>query len=238
MFIYLANIIKKVPGVKKNTVSQTKGVTHTNLMLRHIVAGFPRSVRTKLVYTECITITSAANSGYFGMRANGIYDPNYTGVGHQPLGFDQFAGLYNHYLVTGATCRVSFFPSDTTNSYPLACGLLLHEDGVLSSTTPSTLMEGTAPKDRIVVNSLGPYHGANVPRLTVSYDPKSWFGVKDIEDNAYPLGAPINTNPSDAAVFVAWVADISGSYTPANVRVVFEIDYDCYFTEPIEQLGS
>ena len=35
-------------------------------------------------------------------------DPNHTGVGHQPLYFDQLMTIYNHYIVIGAKITVKF----------------------------------------------------------------------------------------------------------------------------------
>lgn len=41
-------------------------------------------------------------------RANDLYDPDYTGVGHQPYGFDQLMTLYSHYTVLGSKIKVVF----------------------------------------------------------------------------------------------------------------------------------
>jgi hypothetical protein len=35
-------------------------------------------------------------------RTTAVYDPDYTGTGHQPYGFDQHSRLYNHYIVDTA----------------------------------------------------------------------------------------------------------------------------------------
>jgi len=43
-----------------------------------------------------LTTTSGAVSTYV-FAANGLYDPNITGTGHQPMGFDQLLQFYNHY---------------------------------------------------------------------------------------------------------------------------------------------
>lgn len=52
---------------------------------------------------------------------NGLYDPNTTGIGHQPTGFDQLMALYNEYVVIGSTIKVSFTNSDETNA--AICGI-------------------------------------------------------------------------------------------------------------------
>ena len=48
-------------------------------------------------------------------RANSMYDPDYTGTGHQPLGFDEMSTIYNKHKVTRAKITVTFQPS--TNQY-------------------------------------------------------------------------------------------------------------------------
>lgn len=65
---------------------------------------FPPSQVVKMKYCETIVCTSGT-SGIYGtekaFRLNSIYDPNYTGAGHQPYGHDELATLYNKYKVTG-----------------------------------------------------------------------------------------------------------------------------------------
>jgi len=46
-------------------------------------------------------------------RANGMYDPDHTGVGHQPYGFDQLMGQYFHYTVLKCTCEVESLSNET-----------------------------------------------------------------------------------------------------------------------------
>jgi hypothetical protein len=67
----------------------------------------PRLI-TKLKYVETITLTT----GGAGIPANqifllnSIFDPNSTGVGHQPYGHDQLALLYDRYRVFKCYWRI------------------------------------------------------------------------------------------------------------------------------------
>ena len=55
-----------------------------------------------MVYSEVFDIIQAANTPWFWKYSgNGLNDPNITGGGHQPMGFDQFNSLYINYVVTG-----------------------------------------------------------------------------------------------------------------------------------------
>ena len=50
---------------------------------------------------------AAAGNGVHVFSANGMYDPDLTGVGHQPRGFDEVMPLYDHYTVIGSKCTVA-----------------------------------------------------------------------------------------------------------------------------------
>ncbi len=66
-------------------------------------------------YTELFTSSVATITGTQQiMRLNSLFDPDSTGVGHQPLGFDQIAALYNRYRVLKTRWRVTFGPETGT----------------------------------------------------------------------------------------------------------------------------
>lgn len=67
----------------------------------------PARYITKLMYSETFDLTQAANTPWnYSYSINGMNDPNLTGGGHQPMGFDQFAALYNNYYVTGMKIKL------------------------------------------------------------------------------------------------------------------------------------
>lgn len=51
------------------------------------------------------TVTTDAN-GLFTFNLNSVFDPNRTGIGHQPYGFDTMATLYNRYRVISCGWRI------------------------------------------------------------------------------------------------------------------------------------
>lgn len=66
------------------------------------ISPMPSHKYVQLKYVERVTV-GATTGGIIGGTAdftiNGLFDPNITGVGHQPMGFDQWAALYNMYKV-------------------------------------------------------------------------------------------------------------------------------------------
>lgn len=45
---------------------------------------------------------------------NSVFDPDRTGVGHQPLGYDQMSAFYGKYRVLSVTARVTFMNGQAT----------------------------------------------------------------------------------------------------------------------------
>lgn len=70
------------------------------------VLAVPDRMLLKLPYYEQIK-WSGNTSAYYDFNLNSIYDPNRSGIGHQPLGYDQWGKLYNRYRVYGVTIRLS-----------------------------------------------------------------------------------------------------------------------------------
>lgn len=64
------------------------------------------SMLVKLKYSQAVDLTSGANPGSHVFNMNSIFDPNFTGVGHQPLGYDEWSNFYAQYCVYGASWNV------------------------------------------------------------------------------------------------------------------------------------
>lgn len=65
---------------------------------------------TSIVYAESVTVQSQSSLSAMGVpyyyALNDCFDPNFTGSGHQPRGFDQIAVLYKKYRVYSARVQV------------------------------------------------------------------------------------------------------------------------------------
>lgn len=77
---------------------------------------FPVTKFCRLVYDAPYTL-STGTAGVLGssqvFRLNSIYDPNFTGAGHQPYGHDQLALIYKQYKVHGVHIHIELLdPSE------------------------------------------------------------------------------------------------------------------------------
>lgn len=81
----------------------------------------PPRTKVRLKYVDLITLDPATSTFTdYVFRANSPHDPDYTGIGHQPLYWDQLSSRYEKYVVTGAKLKMSFIP--TTSSTGVAPG--------------------------------------------------------------------------------------------------------------------
>jgi len=63
----------------------------------------------RLKYTEVFVGTLATVTAQNQiMRLNSIFDPDLTGTGHQPYGYDQLSALYNRYRVLKTSWKITF----------------------------------------------------------------------------------------------------------------------------------
>jgi len=86
----------------------TRSAAITSRQAENWMPIFPVRCKRTLRYSTTfqLTCTSGATATYV-FRANDLFDPDYTGTGHQPMGFDQMMLSYNHFCVTHSTIRVT-----------------------------------------------------------------------------------------------------------------------------------
>jgi len=93
----------------KKVVRLTKLVTQPKLKN---TSSFPPQMRVKQKYFEYFASNGTTDGRVFNI--NSTFDPDRSGVGHQPNGRDNMAAIYNKYRVHGATIKVQFAATSAT----------------------------------------------------------------------------------------------------------------------------
>lgn len=83
------------------------------MKVRRPIGGFPNSKTVALRYVTDFTLNpgTAPSTATQVFRINNLHDPDYTGVGHQPMFWDNYKAIYARYRVNKAT--ITFVAMDT-----------------------------------------------------------------------------------------------------------------------------
>lgn len=113
--------VRKSRAVQKRKSMRRKSGRTVNV--NRALSPFAQRYITKMKYSEAYSL-SAINAYTQQMRLNGLQDPNITGVGHQPYGFDQLAGIYNRYRVIATSYVINAY----SGTDPIRVGCLPFND--------------------------------------------------------------------------------------------------------------
>lgn len=187
---------------------------------------FPKTRVAKLTYYDEVELDSTgAVPDQHSFRANGLFDPDYSATGHQPMGFDQYMALYNHFEVISSKCTAKFIPSGA-RAY---VGVYLDDD---SSSLPAftTLIEQRANKTGLLI-------GSSVKPFTIKtyYSQRKAFGKRVA--GAVDQRGSINSDPTELQYFKIWQRGINAVDPPATM-VLVRIEYIVKFTEFKTLVGS
>lgn len=192
----------------------------------NVVSARAQSTRVTLYYAETgVAINPGVGvAGSYVFAANGLYDPNITGVGHQPTGFDQYMALYNEYVVLGSTIKVSFASADGTNVSLI--GIFLEDFSTTDLDWRRYVENGNGVWSHLDKTS----SGAGCKILTHSAD-ISKFSTQGIysDDN---FSGTASANPGDTHFYHVVVAPFDGTADNASVYINVEIRYDVIFRDP------
>lgn len=188
------------------------------------VFGFPNSIITKLRYCDQVRVTSTAGAvnGYV-FAANGIFDPDISATGHQPLFRDQFAAVYDQYTVIGSKITVTM-----TNLSATATAIfgINGDDDSAGSATLSTKME----QNNSLWCQLGPLgSGSDTKTMVATFEPLRDFGIDAKNDGA--SSTAIGSNPTELWCYQVFVA--AANATTANFEFGVQIEYTVKFAEQI-----
>ena len=190
-------------------------------------------LKTTLNYVQEVTIDPGLASiaaHYF--RANSIFDPDLTGVGHQPLTRDEYAALYGYYRVLSSRIKVTPVFDSNTAVNPGYWGLYLDTDSTLTYSQGSQVIEDQQRTGKswgihngIQTSAYGKLHKV----LKRTFNAKRHL-TKEGAVNAVPVG----TNPDVgdfSRYFCIWAASIAGN-NPGPLKFLVELEYDVEFSDP------
>lgn len=184
----------------------------------------PTKMYTKLKYVEFVQLNPGAAGAVAThvFSANGMYDPDITGSGHQPRGFDQLMALYDHYAVKFCKCTCTFVPNGL--GQPAMCGIAVRD----SSSTESSIdyyLETGYVKYKPVSSTEG-YE----TKITYFLDVPKFLGRRNLLSDPELKGSTA-ANPTENAQFHIFAAPFDTSDV-GTIDVYVELEYTTWLIEP------
>lgn len=187
---------------------------------------FPKQLFNTMRYVDLINIPQTTGAGRWQFSCNGLYDPNITGTGSQPMYFDQLVAIYDHYTVLKSRMKLTIFNNtDTTTNYTL----YIDDDTTSNNTayvaaqydTASTRFEKTQVKGAIT--------------LYKTWDASKMFGPNPQAQDS--LQGTSSANPTEQSYFTIIILD-QGLTTGTTCSALVEIDYSCVWDEYVTTPAS
>lgn len=200
-------------------VRKSKKTVNVNNALQPI----PQRYICKLKYADDVYTTVA---GSYQMNLNSIFDPNRSGGGHQPYGFDQLASLYNRYRVIACGWRITA-PSSTQT---VQLGTLPANE-IVSVATFAELKEN--PRAKYAIQHVG----GNVQTVSGKVYLPSLVGrtkAQYMADDRYQ--ATVVSDPAEAAILNIQAANNGGVGINAQViNIIMEYTVEFFDVKPLAQ---
>lgn len=210
------NYRKRVNKKRSVTLYNTSGLSP--LPARYI---------TKHKYAEAVTV-SAIGMGTYVWNLNSIWDPNRTGVGHQPYAYDQMSNLYNRYRVIGCAYVISAI----SDGYKIQCCALPSNE-----PSPITNVSEARENPRAQYITQNPDGTLKVLKGYVSIPKLVGRTTQQyMSDDRYQ--ADIVSSPQELAllqVYTQGLNDDSGVNVSATVNILLEYTVEWFDIKTLDQ---
>lgn len=181
--------------------------------------GFPDSEVAVLRYSEEIAVTGTLY-GQYTFRGNSVFDPNETGIGHQPLYYDEYDRVYQKYKVVASTCRVT---ATNYNAAASAVIVLTPSSEIITITSYPVAMEQPYAKR----TELLPVSTRQGSQSTVksAMTTRKMLGLSSAQFASEDYSASTGSNPASI-----WYWNISAfDIVEVSVRLVVDLEYRVIF---------
>lgn len=179
-------------------------------------------VPLKYVSEKLNIVCTSGASNYHLFNFNNLYDPDRTGTGHQPCGFDEWTAFYSIYRVLSAS--IDIWATNTTNSNPIR--LVLQSMGSTGGSTNADLAQEQRGKEKFGGDQTKVLHiGMKRKGHQVFNVTKEQYRSDDLY-RAATSGAP-----SKEGCFQIWAQPFD-ELTTSSISFKAEIVYNVIFSNP------
>lgn len=223
-----------MPGKRK---TNWQSIAKKVIKRRKAISSVPKAVYpgrlpylwTTLTYTDWSYTLNPGAAGTAAVQvfaANGLYDVDITGVGHQPTGFDQLMSLYNEYVVTEAEIECWFENTDT--SYAQVVGISF-QDLATTTTDSRKYIENGNCVSKVIGNATGAT--PNISKLTMKANMQQYSHAQSVLTEQDFAGNS-TTNPLDTHYFHVFVAPMNQTVDAAQVYLKAMLKFKVLFRDP------
>jgi len=184
----------------------------------------PQRQIVKMKYAQNIN-TAAAGVYNYKFNLNSIFDPDFTGSGHQPYGHDQLALLYNRYRVISCSYVITGYSGSTGICY-----------GVMPANEPVTFGTLAELRENPRARHTTQYPGGSTTKLVGKVYLPSLVGRSKSQymaDDRYQ--AIFGQNPQEQAILNCTGLDLAEAGTTINWTITLEYTVEVFDVKPLGQ---
>jgi len=194
---------------------------------------FPARTTKTLRYSTSSTL--AVTSGVpvtYVFRGNDIFDPDFTGTGHQLMGFDQMMLFYNHFCVIRSKLKVTFrSTASSTNSF-MVC---VRQDATSSPLTVIDRIVECGANVMDVIDESGSSGGTKILWLGLDICKLQGLSRSALTADS-TLRGDAATSPTEITYYHVQCWDSNGKSGTVTMDAVLELE--SVFMEPRDQVQS
>jgi hypothetical protein len=153
-------------------------------------------------------------------RINSLYDPDETGSGTQPVGFDQIMALYYYYRVLRCKVKIT-----VVNGGTAAITAVQLSNSATDPTQISAMAANNSGKAEMCAGT----YGQNRSVIVYDIDIKDWLGFKDNVDN--DLIGTASTSPTRVVFLHIGMQEVDVS--AKDMSLFCEFEFETRFTNPV-----
>lgn len=222
----------KTPTAKVKTAVNRRRAGYAFSAVRFVPSlgplGFPKRLRATLRFaTDLVLSQTAASSTYHAFSANGLFDPDLTGVGIKPYYWDSLMAVYNKYHVLSSTITATCMEYTAGSGTPaINIGVNTNDD-----TGPGNVNRIQQQADTVAksMNSQ-----SSPTTLNHRFNSGNYFGPGTTSNPN--LEGSATANPTEIAAFILYTSTGTTQTITSNWRIV--IDYVAEFTELNDIINS